>query len=916
MKLKLWIFNRIVIGMIIFFVLIGFWEFKWKPQYRPLYEEGVQHFHQGDYPMALTKLRAASDKAPNALDVILMMGWTNLKMKRFEEARVYFDRALRIDPRLREARLGAGFVALETGRGRIDTEMMHKDVTDHPADSDVKILYAGGLVQDGKNLEAARIYRQLLNDKDYGATARAELENLYGLKGSTDQVPNDELPPINRPAQLQMRYRASEGAMWQQGASGGWEKFYVSGVNLGTSAPGFFPGDPPEDTKVYGDWLRQAGEMNARAVRIFTLLPPAFYRAYKNQMSSGKAPALYQQILFSDPANRNLYEAKFMDEARAQVRDVVDALHGHGNVARRRGSSGGIYDSNIAGHVGAFILARDVTPAVAVRTNSINGDHKSYEGKYVTVSNATPTEVWFAEMMNYLITYEEDTYNWQHPVAIANWAGNEGLPHPTEEASEYHDAMVVDESKFHVTPKYGAGMFAAYGIYPYYPDFLLFESKYVNSRDNQGPNPMAGYIRDLKAHVPYPVVITEYGVPNSIGVARYQPINDWNEGGHSEVEQAQMLTRITRGLRDAGAAGGLVFELSDEWYKTTWITAGFEVPEDRRAIWLNELTPAKRFGMIGYHTRNWKLFAGDAAGWNSATTVYDSASTSSTGDGFDADRTVTGVKAAADEAFLYLRLQMKCLDCTGSAHDGKTHFAQAPLAVAINTLPDKAGSRKLPFGNVNLPSGANFLLYFGGDQARLMVADNYNPYETKPRGGWPTQPEISLRKSFTPSLGEAGFNDLVNEPNPPRYAPNGARFPGKQYDRSILRRGNGNPQAGDYDSLAEWNADARAGVILVRIPWGKLLYTDPTRRSVFSGFDGNSHVTTSSSDGVEISVFGLKPGANAADMGSATVASSLPAMNGSQGSKPKLYAWEPWDSVKLDPYVKKAYYAMQKEFAH
>ena len=916
MKLKLWLLNRIVIGMIIFFVLIGFWEFKWKPQYRPLYEKGVQHFHEGDYPRALTELRAASDKAPNALDVILMMGWTNLKMKRFEEARVYFDRALRIDPRLREARLGAGFVALETGRGRIDTELMRQDVAEHKDDSDVKILYAGGLVQDGKNLEAAKIYRELLNDKNYGGTARAELEHLYGTKGSADPVPSQDLPPISRPAQLQVRYRASEGAMWQQGSGGSWEKFYVSGVNLGTSAPGFFPGDPPEDSKVYGDWLRQAGDMNARAIRVFTLLPPAFYRAYKNQMSSGKAPALYQQILFSDPANRNLYESKFVDDARAQIRDAVDAVHGHGNVAKRRGSAGGIYENNIASHVGAFILARDVTPAVAVRTNSINSDHKNFTGKYVTVANGSPTEVWFAEMMNYLVGYEEDTYNWQHPVAIANWAGFDGLPHPTEEASEYHDAMVVDESKFHVTPQFSAGMFAAYGIYPYYPDFLLFDAHYVNARDSQGPNPMAGYIRDLKSHIPYPLVISEYGLPSSIGVAHFQPINGWSEGGHSEEEQSQMLARITRGIREAGAAGGLVFELADEWYKTTWLTADFEVPDDRRAIWLDELTPAKRFGMIGYRTRNWKLFAGDSAGWQGATTVYDGASTASTGDGFDADRSVTNVKAAADEAFLYLRLQMKCLDCSGSGHDGTTHFAQAPLAVALNTLPNNAGSKKLPFGNATIPSGANFLLYLGGDGARLLVADNYNPFETKPRSGWPTEPEITLKKSFTSSLADSsGFSNMVVEPNPPRYAPYGARLPGKQYDRSILRRGNGNPQAGDYDSLAEWSADAKNGVILVRIAWGKLLYTDPTRRSVFGGFDGSSHLMPSSSQGVEISVFGLKPG-GAGDLGGMTVASSMPAMSGSEVSKPKLYAWEPWDSVKLDPYFKKAYFGLQKEFSH
>src|SRR5262245_28055131 len=66
--------NRVLIGMVVFFVLVGFWEFRWKPQYRPLYERGVSLYQAGRFPEALDQFQRAYGIAPNSLDVILMLG--------------------------------------------------------------------------------------------------------------------------------------------------------------------------------------------------------------------------------------------------------------------------------------------------------------------------------------------------------------------------------------------------------------------------------------------------------------------------------------------------------------------------------------------------------------------------------------------------------------------------------------------------------------------------------------------------------------------------------------------------------------------------------------------------------------------------------------------------------------------------
>ena len=91
-----------------------------------------------------------------------MLGWAHFKVNHFEDARFFFDRALRIDPRTEEARLGAAFVALETGRGQLDVDLIRDYLGNRGGDPGVRTLSAGALAKDGRWFEAAAIYRGLI----------------------------------------------------------------------------------------------------------------------------------------------------------------------------------------------------------------------------------------------------------------------------------------------------------------------------------------------------------------------------------------------------------------------------------------------------------------------------------------------------------------------------------------------------------------------------------------------------------------------------------------------------------------------------------------------------------------------------------------------------------------------------------
>src|SRR5205823_8746842 len=81
-----------------------------------------------------------------------------------------------------------------------------------------------------------------------------------------------------------------------------------------------------------------------------------------------------------------------------------------------------------------------------------------------------------------------------------------------------------------------------------------------------------GYLRALKQHhAGRPLLIAEYGVPSSRGVSHLQT-DGLGHGGHDEHAMAEIDARLTREVRAAGAAGGVLFAWLDEWFKHTWVT--------------------------------------------------------------------------------------------------------------------------------------------------------------------------------------------------------------------------------------------------------------------------------------------------------------------------------------------------------
>ncbi len=939
--------NRVLIVAAVVLILATIYEVKLKPQSRPLYDRALTLYRQERYAASLLELERAYQIEPNSTAILVLRGWNFLKLRQYNDAREDFSRASRLNPKLIEPQLGLAYVALESGKGEAPLAGIKALLEKDPRNDDFQLATAVALRQTGHNLEAQPIFQRFLGRSRYGSVARKNLEEMYGIEGTKEPIPQG-LPPLNRPNALRIDFQAKDRYL-QRRAGNGWENFYVKGVDLGPATPGYFASEPPNLVEIYEKWLEQIAQLGANVVRVYAVLPPSFYRAFKRHNDSNPSKLyLLQQVWLVGAEQNNLFASGVGEDARKDIAHVIDLLHGQGDVPQKKGQAGGVYVVDVSEWVLGLLVGRELEPHLVVSNNELNSFRKSYQGKYVRAENANATEVWLAEMLDYTAAYEEGKYNQQRPLSVVNWAPLDPLSHPTEaglvdelkfrkrigertgglpQVFDDEDAVSLDETHFRPQSAFQAGLFVSYSVYPFSPDFLLNDPVLLQAKDQAGPNSFFGYLKALKAqYSALPLLVVEYGIPSSIGVAHFHPLG-WNQGGLNEREQGEFLARMTRNIADAGCAGGIVYEWQDEWSKTIWLTAPFEVPEERRALWLDPLNPRENFGLWTYDTSRAGLFSSDTLGWRGIKPLYEKSLTNPAyplSDGADTQRTLRSLTVSSDEAFLYLRLAVQSLP---RGPDGAPQLDKANYLIGISTRPGSFGGRIVPalMPQVRYPEGFNFLLHVAGtgDKTKLLIASNYDPFELAPVEGVSSRTHLGLRRSWKPALEDwTPFEEMTVETNRMRFSKDGTLFSQRRYSRSVLRYGPLDSNSPQYDSVAIWSADFPSNSLIFRLPWGMLYVTDPSSRQVYSGTATENRVQVQAlgTDGLGLFALSFRPAQPPPDLSrfpaaSLPVTDSLPGVD-SQGTLTRVqkYRWEEWNSVKVNGHLRASTRALQKSF--
>ena len=844
------------------------------PEIVPPYEKALALYRAGKIDQASSILESAVPAGPQEeAGLQSLLGWCRLRQGRNQAALSSFRRSLDLSAGNADALEGVARAAARLGR---DEQALEAIVT------------------------LARIHPQTdLNDV---------ASQVLGRTGSLGDRRLERPQETARPAAMVSR---AAGDYFEVRTSGGpWEQIFIKGINLGAALPGKYPSEFPRDEELYSRWLRQMSEMGANVVRLYTLLPPEFYRALARHNET-RAPGesllwLVQGVWTELPEDDVSYDApEFRRQFLAEMERVIDAVHGNIAVAHRRGHAFGLYSADVSTMTLGLILGREWEPYSVAAFDQTRPHPASFQGRFFTLGEGTPTEAWFASILDHAVSYEMERYNAQRPVSFTNWPTLDPIRHPTEATKEEeiallkklnlpqepgtlleydNDGVGIDAMKIKPTAMTPAGTFASFHAYPYYPDFMNVDPGYLRSTDARGPSNYAGYLRELKTHHRgMPLLIAEVGVPTSRGIAHHQP-QGWHHGGHTEMEQGEIDARLMEDIHETMCAGGILFAWIDEWFKKNWLVVAFEVPWDNNKNWLNILDPEQNYGLTALKPggSGWKVtIDGKGEDWASVPRLA--------GDGTGP---IQSFKVTHDEAYIYMRLDV-----------GRLEWRQTHYTIGIDTYGAAEGDHRMPFDlGLTTPTGMEFVVDLTGPATSRVLCDT--PYDLHTN---------RFTRPWKSSKNDDGlFVEMLAETNRRRVSRDGTVYPAIVYSRSPLRYGTMDPDSPDYDDLVEWNANSREGFIELRLGWNLLNVTDPSTRQVLDDpvppKGGAGHRTT---DGFRFYLASWVPGDH-------RLLATIPAVSAAGRYAPEgipFYTWEPWDQPTWHSYLKKSYFILKERLA-
>lgn len=577
--------------------------------------------------------------------------------------------------------------------------------------------------------------------------------------------------------------------------------FFIKGVNLGIAKPGTSPGELEATREQYQRWFSEIKMAGFNCIRIYTLHYPHFYEELKKYNTAHlQHPLFFFQGVWLNEELDGYYNDLYQmtDTFRAEIKENIDCVHGKKTISARFGKAFGTYTANVSQWNLGYIIGREVSPAEVLTTNSLHPNVNSFVGLHFSITGASATEIWWTNHLNALVDYERNQYKTERPVSVSSWPTLDPIIHRSE-ADRNEDTASVDLSKIKILDAPG-GFFISYHAYPYYPDFIGKDSTYKTYSDNYGTNSYLGYLIDLKKHyLNYPLIIAEFGVPSSWGIAHYSS-SGMNHGGFDEQTQGETNIRMLNTIKNANLGGGIHFSWLDEWFKRTWITDPLNFLN--RPLWHNITSAEQNFGLKKFIKKGgyniWKTFKNEDD--------------------------IQNIKALSNFDFFQMEIGLKeQMDILGECWIG------------FDTYDETLGESLLPNGQTTLPFRSEFALHITQHSADLYVTQAYDLFGNYHKE---TTPEQKFQSTTT----NGGKWNLVRWKNNNEYAD-------VQYIGSLKINKGFQPKT-SKDAVTIYDKK-----IEIRIPWTLLHVVDPSQKRIFHDDLSTQEIETRITDGIAVSLF-------------------------------------------------------------
>lgn len=631
------------------------------------------------------------------------------------------------------------------------------------------------------------------------------------------------------------------------------QDYYIVGMNIGSGKPNAFPGELAISEEEYLRWFEQIADMNINSIRVYTVMMPAFYNAfYRYNVTHENKLFLIQGCWYDEDAIYEKGDAFVdIDNVKQDLTDLVDIIHGKAHIDKRTGHAYGDYKKDISDYVMGWILGIESDQVLVEGTRYAHPKLKSYDGAYLSCKNVKePYEVFWCQIGDHVLKYEDEKYHVQRPVSYSNWATADVMKHPNEPL-EREDAITLTVDDLHAGARFHAGIFASYHVYPYYPNFMFKEEPYCSYKDESGKiNTYLAYLKDLVAHQNCPVLIAEFGIPTSRGVTHVNPLTGYNQGAVSDKTQGKMLISMFEDIQKAGCAGGMVFVWEDEWFKRTWNTMDY-TNSDYRAYWNDVETSEQHFGIMEYLSEECAqkpVLDGKLNDWTPEERILSQGTKE--------------VYAKCDSTYLYL-----------AVHDPSADFGKAGNTIYFDINPDVGCSN---YGKTKLPSKADFVLPINGKNNTRLLADvGSDPY-IRATPDWKT---IDCKQDKLDSFHRIY---LITD-RKLKYPQTGEVTPIQKEETGLLHFGKVDVRQEVGDVLTDFYYSDTT--FEVRIPWGLLGFSAPSIKEI----NDLNHNTTRKVDGINIGY--LSSGKNIGQT---------------------LFTWDDWEHAKYSEHLKQSYYMLQK----
>jgi hypothetical protein len=677
--------------------------------------------------------------------------------------------------------------------------------------------------------------------------------------------------------------------------NGEWNDFLIKGVNIGIGKPGYFPGETAISKEEYSRWFKKIGEMNANAIRIYTLHPPQFYEAfYEYNLVAEKPLFLFHGSWVNEEKllhNQDAFAAENVEDAQTEIKYLIDIIHGQAELPERPGHASGVYKYDISKYVLGIIVGTEWDPSMVNNTNLKHKDIEAFNGKYFNTTGANAFEIWLAQLMEYAAAYETTQYNWQHTMSFTNWVTTDLLEHPSEPL-ENEDLVSINPNHILSSDQFYAGLFASYHIYPYYPDFLNYEKKYLEYVDSTGEkNNYAGYLNELIASHKMPVLVAEFGVPSSRGLTHKNAFG-MDQGFHSEEEQGEINQKLFQSIVSEGYTGGLIFTWQDEWFKRTWNTMDFDNP-DRRPYWNNQQTNEQHFGLLSFEPGDKDsgiLVDGNSVDWNetNSKTIFRSK---------DEKEVINKVRISSDNGYLYFLLSFS----------NPVNFANQSFYLLLDTVGEQ-GQNTIHLSKDTLLQtnlGVDFIINLSGEENSSIMVDSY--YDTY-YYTYAHMLNMVKKESYVNQKNNGVFHPIRLALTKELIIPSTKTVvPFEGYETGILKFGNGNPEYETFNSLTDVSISDNKKIIEMRIPWQLVNVKDPSLKEVMGDIWKYGLSKSETIEGIRVATAATKQG---------KLVQTIPRQSNNllQQKDAFLYSWSEWEQPLYYERLKKSYYMIKETY--